>query len=61
IAGMIILTVACPECRQAATMQYPGNRAYYMYDSNGDPVFVGESLNAADTARAGIPVEQRWF
>ena len=61
IAGMIILTAACPECRQAATMQYPENRTYYVYDSNDDPVIVGDSLSTADTVRAGIPVEQRWF
>jgi hypothetical protein len=61
IAGMIILTAACPECRQAVTGQHPSQYDYTVYDQNGDPVFVGESLNAADTAKAGIPVDQRWF
>ncbi len=40
LTGMIILTAACPECRLAATMQYPKDCDYYVYDSNGDRLFV---------------------
>ncbi len=52
LAGIIILTAACPECRLAATMQYPKN-GYYVYDSNGDRLFVSGSPSGSGSMYAG--------
>jgi hypothetical protein len=46
LAGMVILTAAYPECRQAAGLQYPANRDYAVYDRKGERMLVsGEDIN----------------
>ncbi len=57
LAGMLILTAAYPECRQAAALQYPANRDYAVYDQNGDRMLVSgaylEAQISAEGKRAG--------
>ncbi len=58
LAGIIILTAAYPECRQAANLQYPTNLDYSVYDQNGACVFVrGGGLDAHMSAM-GRPADQ---
>jgi hypothetical protein len=40
IAGMIIMTAACPECRQAATGRHYSPASYAVYNENGDRIFI---------------------
>ncbi|MBN2108704.1 MAG: hypothetical protein JW832_14865 [Deltaproteobacteria bacterium] len=61
LAGMVILTAAYPECRQAAVLQYPANRDYAVYDQNGESLFVsGGDLNA-HMSSSDKPAGQRRF
>ena len=61
LAGMVILTAACPECRKAATMQYPKNGDYYVYDSNGDRLFVSGGSSASGSMYASRAASEEKF
>lgn len=51
IAGMIIMTAAFPECRQAASGKYSSSRSYAVYNNDGDRIFVnGADLDARMSA-----------
>ena len=61
LAGMIILTAACPECRLAATMQYPKNCGYYVYDSKGDRLFTAGSPSGTGIMYVGRAAAEQKF
>lgn len=61
LAGMIILTAAYPECRQAAGLQYPANRDYAVYNLNGERMLVSGSDLDAHMNAADKPAGQKRF
>jgi len=61
LAGMIILTAACPECRQVATMQQPEKGSYYVYDSNGDRLFAVGTPCASSSMYANRTAAEQKF
>jgi hypothetical protein len=61
LAGMIILTAACPEFRLAVTMQYPKNCRYYVYNSNGDRLFTAGRPSEKSIIYAGRASAEQKF
>jgi hypothetical protein len=61
LAGMILLTAAYPECRQAAALQYPANCDYVVYDQNGERMLVSGGEINAHIRTAGRPAGQNRF
>ena len=61
LAGMIILTAAYPECRQAAILQYPANRDYAVYDRKGERMLVSGGDITAHLRTAGRTAGQNEF
>jgi hypothetical protein len=61
LAGMIILTAAYPECRQAASFPYPVNRDFAVYNQNGDRWLVKGGDPAADMSATGNRAGQSRF
>jgi hypothetical protein len=61
IAGMVVITLACPECRQAATGKYSSSCSYAVYDQNGDRIYVSGSVVYADAQYKKQHIDQSWF